>query len=137
MTACDNKDLEDATVLINRLWRLPALVHCDLNAISGLPDVFKTLIVTSTSIKSLSIESHHLSTKETSTLLKHTPYLQYLHATIGHDISRVEFAPITRLNIFIRGLKIVDLLRQIPQLHHLTVETHESGLNGDQWQRII
>ena len=130
--------------LFNNIWSLPKLTHCNLNGIKlKLTSLSPITTVSSSSIEELFIENTPFDLDCLFHLLKFTPRLQRLCATIySYSINENRtfvISSITSLKIFFQGS--VDSMKSIflntPNLSHLIVETFHLYLDGHAWNQII
>ncbi|CAF2933159.1 unnamed protein product [Rotaria sp. Silwood2] len=133
---------QDFILLINYIWRLPKLRHCELDVIDIYDRMFSGLTIVSSSIKFVLVKSIFFQSIDLSNLFERTPHIQHLHATL----SEVNIQPLTnialsiiKLNIFVRSspFGMIELLKKTPNVRHLTVESWDFYFNGYQWKETI
>jgi len=129
--------------LINNIWSLPKLTHCqlDINVIDEDYILLPTVI--SSTLESLSIKSIHCNFEELVHLFEHTPRLRYLDIAINEESTK-QYLPsplllITTLKLSYEGRfdMLRNLLENVPNLRHLTMRTKDMCVEGPQWAEII
>ncbi|CAF5067315.1 unnamed protein product, partial [Rotaria sp. Silwood1] len=130
--------------LILNIWRLIKLTHCSLDVTFESRPTFIELQTISTSIKYLSIKNFIFSSIELNHLLRSTPYLRHLCIQFGestiNELYFIRCVPlITSLKLHFSGSLVVltNILKSMPNLIHLTLETQTINLNGNQWKQIL
>ena len=129
--------------LINNIWSLPKLTHCQLDI--GVIDETYSLVpnITSSSIQSLSITGLSCSFSELIHLFQHTPCLRYLAVTVNETSvnQHLSFSLplLTTLKLSYTGpFDILEnLLENTPNLLHLTMRITDTSVEEHQWAQII
>ncbi len=137
--------LEKSTALelLNNIWSLSKLTHCNLNNIQTSKDYYYEISSISSSIQYLSIENNQCELRSLYHLFKCTPYLKRLCTTITsynlYEQLKFIIPLMNSLKLSFRGTFITmqDLFQKMPNLNHLTIETFEIYLNGDLWKQAI
>ena len=133
-------DGKDTTFLSNNIWTLSKLTHCYFDT-DGI--MFSTPTKTSSSIECLSIFGRSSRITDVKQILKRTPRLRTLaieHRDLNGDDSLSSTIPLlTTLKLYdLRSRSVLmNLLQNMTNLHHLTVETKFLNLDGHQWEEII
>ncbi|CAF4168877.1 unnamed protein product [Rotaria sp. Silwood2] len=141
---CNFTNDKDPKQLIYNIWHLNNLTHCTLDMTFELRLSFCGLSIISKSMEYLSIKDYIFSSIELTHLLSLTPYLQHLCITFGESIDikshRILTAPfITSLELHFGGSlsTLTNILKSMPNLLHLKLETGSINLNGNQWKQIL
>jgi hypothetical protein len=130
--------------LIDNIWSLPKLTHCqlDINVIGETYFIVPTVI--SLTLESLSIKNMHCDLEELISLFEYTPRLRYLDIIMNEE--NVYFPPLSFSVPLITTLKITyegpfstleNLLESVPNLSHLTMRTKHIAATGKVWEQII
>src|SRR5262249_20877428 len=107
----------DFVSLINHIWRLPKLQHCEIDLIDIYNEAFVGLIIVSSSIEFVLAKSIYFQWDDLSKIFKYTPKLRHLHVTL----SKINVRPltnialsITKLTIFVRSSEfgMIELLKK-------------------------
>jgi hypothetical protein len=122
---------------IDPIWDLPKLTHCNLSGI----DPSQSLI-TSYSIEYLSIKSFQCNFSDLLSVLKCTPHLRRICVNISGSTKSQLKTVIPRLislNIRFQGpsQSLINLLQNMPNLSHLTIEIDKMYLNGYEWEELF
>ncbi|CAF3162832.1 unnamed protein product [Rotaria sp. Silwood2] len=130
--------------LINNIWHIINLTHCSLDVIFARTFTFVGLPIISKSIKYLSIKKFTFSSMELTHLLRSTPSLRHIFITfaqiVNTELDRIFPIPlITSLQLqFNDSLSaLISILKNMPNLLHLKLETGTINLNGNQWKQIL
>jgi hypothetical protein len=145
LTACYFGCTQDEILrFINSVWNLPKLIYCylSLNFKYGLYIHVPTNI--SLSMEHLSIVGVSYRPSQLADLSEHTPRLRYLAfdssgISDGEEL-RTPIPSLTELNLTFAGQPpnaIESLLRHMPNLYQLKVETLYVEMNGYEWETII
>jgi hypothetical protein len=137
------KDWNIVYSLINNIWSLPKLTHCqlDIDSIDEYCSIVPT--TTSSSLKYLSIKNLCWDLRELIHLFQHTPHLQYLDVNINDNSTNVYLPSplllITTLKLSYKGSfdMLRSFLKNVPNLRRLTMRTNSMCVYGDQWEEII
>jgi hypothetical protein len=130
--------------VINNIWSLPKLTHCqlDINVIDENYSIVPTVI--STTLECLSIKNLSCNCEELVNLFEHTPRLRYLDITvneenINHPHLSFSVPLLTTLKLMYEGPFSVlkNLLENVPNLRHWTMKTKGVYVEGQQWEEII
>ncbi|CAF4799796.1 unnamed protein product [Rotaria sp. Silwood1] len=140
----DDEDKQENTLdLLNNIWSLLTLTHCNLNGLQIDEIWLLSISIISLSIEYLSIENIPCNLNSLSHLFKFTPYLQQLCVTV-YSYSRNDH--LTNIIHSIKSLKICfggsyqsmnNLLENMPNLSCLIVTTLQIYLDGNIWQQFI
>jgi hypothetical protein len=130
--------------LINNIWSIPNLTHCNLNTCWWLGLVLHQITTISLSIEHLSIEDFPFWIDVLSTLSRCTPRLKRLcikvsfKGAVYHGV-RFTIPSITSLQLSsgdsLDWMKY--LFESVPNLSHLTIMTSKIYLDGNTWEKII
>jgi hypothetical protein len=115
-------DNVDSQLLINDIWNLPKLVHCNFGIDFQKQQIFCTPTIISSTIKSVNISSKYtLKLNEINRLFEYTPCLECLSICTEHSINEnyklSSFPPLIELNI--SGSYLSDFLQMIVLLQHM------------------
>jgi len=143
LTACYfEHSIED---LLNSIWSLPNLIFCYLNLV--FKSDFQTLRIPkqySVSIKHLTIIGVSFDLDRMSSFCEHTPQLEYLAIDVTPKVFEEEISTpiesICRLNLSIINTQsntIANLLRNLPNLVELKIDSCYLDLNGYEWENLI
>jgi len=130
----------NTTQLSNTIWSLPKLTHCYLDTEHYVFHMPKKI---SLSIECVSIFGHCCSLSELAWLLKNTPRLRNL--SLRHrDLNDTQYfsSPISSvLTLKLYDIRsrpmMMNLLQNMINLSHLSIETFYINLDGHQWEQII
>lgn len=130
--------------LINNIWSLPKLTHCQLD-IKFIDDIyFFVPTVISSTLKSLSIKNAQCNFEELIHLFEYTPCLEYLDITIieknaNHPYLTFSIPLLTTLKLNYKGpiSALKNLLQNVLNLHHWSMKTKNINIDGQQWADII
>jgi hypothetical protein len=129
--------------IINGIWNLPKLTHCRLGLTFANENYFISTTIVSLSLKHLFIPDLLCPLNEMDGLLKNTPNLQYLCVNVN-AINELEYllssvSLIQTLRLVWNGTPdlLTNLLKCVPNLSRLTVETTCIDMDGHQWEYII
>ena len=135
---------EDASLsLMNQIWSLPKLRYCSVDKYFGRALATNALTVTSRSLEYLGMEIVELAFNDLIHLLKQTPRLRQLRATVRCGEINGQFVVaalhLTTMNIAFNGPVTVmsHLFQNTPNLRHLTLQTRYIYLNGHEWKTIL
>ena len=119
ISKCRERTRSDMIDLIDQLWHLPLLVHCNLEGLHLIDRLFTNLTTISLSIRTVWIPYHTLDDKDLVNLCQHTPRLRSLRSNLTfHDPHWLsQFVSVS--------------------IRHLAVQITDDCLNGHQWQQII
>ena len=135
-----HKTLRD---LINRIWRLPKLTHCDLDLHFQDNSDFTIPSIRSKSIEHLWIENIVFDFNGFNRLFRSTPNLRHLIAGIDQMPENQQFPffieSISSLALIVDHLTsgTINLLLTMPNLTFLTLQTGKHDMNGHRWERFI
>jgi hypothetical protein len=145
-TECEFKNQDkDISDILNNIWNLPKLIHCHFHSRLENCTYMNPLMpsVTSTSLEYFSIDSYSYNLNDLACLFQHTPRLRHLSIEIwDHSLDRqLSFTvpSITVLNVKVYKPRhaMMNLLQNVPNLHHLIIETYQIIINGHEWEEII
>ena len=132
-----------ANRLYDQIWNLPQLTHCYLDIHFFNQNYFPRPTSISFSLRYLSISNISCYSKELIDLFQFTPNLQSLFIDFMDYSETFErtfpIRSITRLKLsFDSSLDILrNLLQNLPDLQHLTLETIHIYMDGYQWEDFI
>ncbi|CAF3262188.1 unnamed protein product [Rotaria socialis] len=135
---------DDILRFVNCVWSLPKLTYCCLNMSfkHGLTMPISNNI--SLSLKHLSVLGVSYRIDQLTQLCEYTPHLQYftfdLSSTRSGEEIKKSISSITTLNLVFVGTQhgiIENLLKHVPNLCRLKIETMYLEMNGHDWEHII
>jgi hypothetical protein len=136
---CDSSYMS-STLFSNSIWRFPKLTHFRLKT---RRDFFMPTIVSS-SLEYLSISCQNFGLSQVSGLFRQTPSLQRLHAPLNNlndnrhlVLSTLSSLTILKLSNVRSSYSMINVLRAVPNLTHLKIDTYYINWNGYQWETII
>ncbi|CAF4225264.1 unnamed protein product [Rotaria sp. Silwood2] len=144
-----NCSLEDNQVdfqlLVNNIWSLSKLVHCNFSIDIKGEKFFHTPTKKSISLKRLSIYGSALKLKEIYRLFEYTDRLKSLSINVEFDDNNNDIlSPFpTLIELYIicyhRTVtsKMISLLQNTPNLRRLNVSLWSNFIDGHQWEQII
>ncbi|CAF1062572.1 unnamed protein product [Rotaria sp. Silwood1] len=129
--------------ILNRIWLLLELnhVHLDLNFVNA--HEFITPTIRSKSIEYLIIENTLLNSIDLIRLFRCTPNLRHLTVMIDQFSNDTQFPSkiesISSLKLFVDHLTdgTINLLKNMPNLTCLTLQTGKHYMNGHKWKELI
>jgi hypothetical protein len=132
-------------ITIDPIWDLPKIIHCNLNGINPrlrIITIPNQPLITSYSMEYLSIKNFLCNFEDLLYILKRTPLLQRICVHISESENNQLKTVIPRLillNIFFQGpsQSLINLLQNMPNLSHLTIETDKMYLNGYEWEKLF
>ena len=130
--------------LINNIWSLPRLTHCQLD-INIVDDVYSIVpTVMSSTLEVLAIKNMRCNLRELFSLFEHTPRLRHLDISINETINdHRDFAfslpLITTLKLTYEGSfsALRELLKNVPNVCHCAMRTKNIVVKGKSWAKII
>ena len=129
--------------VLNRIWRLSNLKHCHLDLHFRSTSEFCIPTIRSKSIEHLCIENVSLNSNQLSRLFRCTPNIQHLTTSIDKLSNITQFPSIiqsiTSLKLVVNHLTqgTINLLKKMPNLTVLTLQTGKHNMNGHQWKQFI
>ncbi|CAF4721268.1 unnamed protein product [Rotaria sp. Silwood1] len=129
--------------ILNHIWHLPKLIHCHLDLHFQHKSDFCIPTIRSKSIEDLCIEDVSLDSVQLIRLFRCTPNLRHLNAQINKLSNDTQLPSIIEL---ISSVKFVvdhlthgtiNLLKNMPNLTDLTLETGKHHMNGHKWKEFI
>ncbi|CAF3655899.1 unnamed protein product [Rotaria sp. Silwood1] len=138
----DQKETE-ILYLINNIWSLSTLTHCNLDNIFVSKLLFASMPIISQSIKYLSMKNIYCPLSILFNLFQCTPSLRCIHVNdvIGYQNEQLQpiVSSLSSMNISFSGsiYSLENLFRSVPNLYYLTIHTSSIFLNGYEWQNII
>jgi hypothetical protein len=129
--------------ILNRIWRLPKLTYCHLDLHFRYNCEFSIPTIRSNSIEHLSIENASFDFVQLIQLFRCTPNLRHLTTRIDKLSDNTQFPSVIQS---ISSLKFVvdhlthgtiNLLKNMPNLTVLTLQTGEHHMNGHKWKEFI
>ncbi|CAF1992297.1 unnamed protein product [Rotaria magnacalcarata] len=136
-------DPKNILIMMNNIWSLVNLMDCCLDVY--FEDVCHLIPpnIISCSIKHLSLSSFQCDLDNLSLLHEHTPYIESLSVNIWDPYDthcQLSLVPsLTTLKIKCESSSriIQALLRKIPNLINLTVQTKKVPMDGHMWKEIL
>ena len=129
--------------IIDHLWTLPKLVHCETNS----PPIYQLFFhppTKPTSLKSLSLNKYVIKSNQMNRLFHYTPHLKYLSLSLdgnGNEHERILLPLLTNFKLCVSNLTdsstIVRLLQDLSNLHSLQIDLPDMIVNGCQWEDLI
>jgi hypothetical protein len=136
-------DLKRFLIIMNGIWSLSNLTHCSLDLFGGFYRDLISPTIISCSIQNLSIKGLKCGLEVLSLLYDHTPSLQNLSIEGSQSDDDYQSLPIMYL-LNTLTLKcenssrlFIPILRKVPNLTKLTIETTKIEMNGQQWENIL
>lgn len=129
--------------LMNHIWKLSTLTHCLFDQITSRKFRLTYLSQRSSSIQYLTFEKITCDFNDLSHLFEYTPNLHRisLNFIYGFPNQNIQMPidSIQSLKIVYHGCldSLIDLLKNLPNLIHLTLETFDIYCDGFEWQRIL
>ncbi|CAF2767887.1 unnamed protein product [Rotaria sp. Silwood2] len=129
--------------ILNRIWLLLQLSHVHLDLIFANANEFTTPTIRSKSIKYLIIENTSLNSIQLIRLFRCTPYLRHLTVIIDQFSNDTQFPSkietVSSLKLVVDHLTngTLNLLKNMPNLTSLTLQTEKNHMNGHQWKQFI
>jgi hypothetical protein len=136
--------------IIDEIWNLSKLKHVYISSTFCQRHVSIYLSVRSLTIKSISIQNIFLNEDSLNNLFKFTHYLQCLNASIENSNKyNMQYIPHLVKFKFIGSKRepyhdqlikedaLINLLKSMPKLYYLSVETSCMWLDGYQWEYLI
>lgn len=135
----------DFQLIINNIWNLPKLHHCNFDVNIKGQQFFCIPTIISTSLKHLSIYGSKLKFNQINQLFEYTPYLKRLSictdSYIDENYIPSSFPILTRLNInnyYLSDIsKMIILLQSLSNLRCLDINLMSNLIDGHQWEPII
>ena len=136
-------DLKKLLGIMNSIWSLSNLKHCclDLIDIQGYNLIPPTMI--SCSLEDLSIKGIQCGLETLSVLYEHTPHLQSLSIETAENEDDYSSLPIVyslnQLKLRCQGSSraLLSILRKVPNVTKLTIETNRIEMTGQQWENLL
>ncbi|CAF1345796.1 unnamed protein product [Adineta ricciae] len=139
--ACTQKEILH---FMNIVWRLPKLIYCYLNMDFKHGSQILSPTIFSAAIEHLTIIGVSYPAGQVINLCEHTPRLRYLALDLSCPTGNIEFHTtiplITEVNFIVIGAQhefIENLLRCMPNLCQLKIETCYVDMNGYEWEQLI
>jgi hypothetical protein len=136
-------DPTNIVYIMNNIWNLSNLIDCYLDISFGENYYLITPRIISCSIKSLSIHGVRCGIENLSHLYEHTPNLENLSIDIWESLDDHQplslIYSLTKLTLKcqISSTLILSVLRKVPNLINLTVETKILNMDGHMWETVI
>ncbi|CAF1200181.1 unnamed protein product [Rotaria sordida] len=139
----DEERQENIVDLLNNIWSLSTLTHCNLNGLQTNEIRLLNISIISSSIEYLSIENIPCNLNCLSHLFKFTPRLQQFCTTL-YSYSRNDH--LTNIMPSIESIKLYfggsiqsmnNLLENMPNLSRLIITTLQVYLDGNIWEQLI
>ena len=134
---------ENFQSMIDIIWSLPKLVHCETNLFVSTKRLFHTSAKISMSLEYLSLNGWAISCNQVNELFQYTPRLKHLSISIEDYIN--DYMPTLlptlafKMNTSPRSnnSNIVLLLKNMPNLQSLQIDVLSGIIDGYQWQDLI
>ncbi|CAF3332617.1 unnamed protein product [Rotaria sp. Silwood2] len=129
--------------ILNRIWLLSKLTHVHLDLHFADKHEFSTPTIRSKSIEHLFIENTLLNAGELIRLFRCTPNLRHLTAFIDKFSDDTQFpskiTSISSLKLVVDHLTngTINLLKNMPNLTVLILQTGKHDMNGHKWKQLI
>ncbi|CAF2742766.1 unnamed protein product [Rotaria sp. Silwood2] len=129
--------------LINNIWSLSKLTHCNLDNIFVSKLLFTSMPTISQSIEYLSMKNIYCPLSILFNLFQCTPCLRCIHImdVIGYEDEQLQpiVSSLSSMNISFSGsmYSLEKLFRIVSNLYSLTIRTSSMFLNGYEWEEII
>jgi hypothetical protein len=136
-------DLQNLVIIMNNIWSLPNLINCYLDISFDSNSYLITPTIISCSIQYLSIRGFRCGIESLQHLYEQTPCLKDLSIDILEDfdddqpLSLIHSITTFRFQCNVSSTLIQSLLRKMPNLINLTVETKILKMDGHMWQNVI
>lgn len=147
-TKCEFKH-ENAAICqsFDNIWRLPKLIYfySDINLREyGFKDPRRMYLPTvCTSVRYLTLKMHSYEVDHLACIFAHAPYLRYLDVgamdSTDEKPLNLTVSSLTRLeiNVYKSPFILTELLKNMPNLYHLTADVDQMYMDGSQWEQII
>jgi hypothetical protein len=137
-------DLKKIVQIMNGIWSLSNLTHCYLDFFDGLNRNLISPTIISCSIQDLSIKGLKCGFETLSLLYDHTPNIQNLSIE-GWNNEEDEHQPLPIIYLLNKltfkcensSRLLLSILRKVPNVTKLTIETNKIEMNGLQWENIL
>ena len=137
--------------MINKIWGLPRLIYCYLDAYIFIHKIFRPSTVISLSLRHLYIQDPRCTSQLLTCLMEKTPYLQYFSMEFrlykdDIDEDNDQKNSLISMNLPIKKLKLLymhsrpmmmNLFYMMPNLSYLNIETWNLNITGYEWEQII
>lgn len=129
--------------LINNIWSLPKLIDFRTDYAISKGKCFSKLLVSSSSIKYLSIQNVPCDVESLYCILAKTPSLERLNITMvsteKNEKLSIAAPHLTTLNLSFRGpvQTMKNLFQQFFNLRRLTLSIFSTLIDGNEWQNIL
>ena len=132
-------------LIIDKIWTLPKLTNCYADIEISNEQIFRIPTLISLSIEYLSIFSSHFQWNQMHQLIKYTPQLKYLSASIesssNHNYKQITFSTLTTCDLIFfyesNIWKIDVIFQTMPNLRHLNINICFKLIDGHKWKQII
>jgi hypothetical protein len=133
----DNKNI---CQLLNNIWTMPKLTYCylDISFCERGEKYHINFSKISISLQYLTIKNMSRGDIDLDNLFEHTPYLRYfyVHASDCTNItslySTMTYIVRLKIDVYESSFTLIELLKNMPNLRHLTVNAEEIDMNGHQ-----
>jgi hypothetical protein len=138
-----NYDLTNNIHLVNTIWSLPKLNHCKLENVICYETLLSAPTIVSLSLQHLIINNNSCNLTELVRLFEYTPCLEYLAISIWDLYSTEELCndlhSLKKFKLSFQGSShvMMNLLKTMPNLCCLTIQTQRIMFDGYQWEEII
>ncbi|CAF4880908.1 unnamed protein product [Rotaria sp. Silwood1] len=131
-------------LLVNSIWSLPKLIHCDFAVETEEQKLFFTPTKFSLSLQNISIGINELKLNQINQLCKSTPRLKHLHVSLDSS-SYSDYKPFilsTLIHLEVSMFNVVEsllikLFQSTPNLCRLSVDLLSNLIDGHRWEQII
>lgn len=136
-------DLKKFVMIINGIWSLSNLTHCVLDLIDAQDYSLIPPTIISCSLQDLSIRGIQCGLETLELIYEHTPQLQTLEIETTQRDDDCHSMPIhlslnkLKLKCHRSPKALLAILRKVPSLTNLTVETMQIDMSGQQWQNLL
>lgn len=136
-------DMKKFLGLINQIWTLSNLKYCSLDLIDTRGFHFITPTMISCSLEDLSIKGIQCGLESLSLLYEHTPHLKNLSIETAENeddyLALPLFYSLNQLKLRCEGSSrtLLAILRKVPNVTKLTIETNRVEMTGEQWQNLL
>ncbi|CAF1245128.1 unnamed protein product [Rotaria sordida] len=136
-------DPKTILIMMNNIWSLPYLTHCHLDIY--FEDVCHLIPpnVISCTLKHLSMSGVQCDLDNLSLLYEHTPYIEYISINLWdpyddhYQLSLIPSLTKMKLKCESSSRIIQAVLRKVPNLINLTIETKIMHMDGHMWKDIL
>lgn len=131
-------------ILINKIWTLPHLISCKIDQITSRQMVLTSLIRSSQTLKSLTLEKTILDNRDLSSIFHSSPFLQHfkINYLCGFNDENIDFpslVSLTSLHLTFHGSldALTFLFQFMPNVTRLELQIGGLFCDGHQWETIL